>query len=275
MLPVNRSESRAERCELADRVLDRVAANTKRTWCRRSRASGKAKSRICARICAAGCNTSPSNDANGSRCTSSSRSAWRAIENRDPASTAEEADLAECGVRLRGSIDLVERHIARGVLRVTDHKTGKASREPALLVGGGRFLQPLLYALAAEKLLGSDRGIRAIVLRDAAGRLSADRHSADRSRRGSFWRSCWPNIDGAIAEGFLPPVPQKDACEICDYRIVCGPYEELRARAYKDRRDERLEPTDRDPRDGMNPAASARLRRIRRAGASANRSTRA
>ena len=48
-------------------------------------------------------------------------------EGRDPASTAEEADLAECGVRLRGSIDLVERHITRGVLRVTDHKTGKAA----------------------------------------------------------------------------------------------------------------------------------------------------
>ena len=37
----------------------------------------------------------------------------------------EVARPGECGVRLRGSIDLVERHITRGVLRVTDHKTGK------------------------------------------------------------------------------------------------------------------------------------------------------
>ena len=27
------------------------------------------------------------------------------------------------------------------------------------------------------------------------------------------------NIDRSIADGFLPPAPQKDACEICDYRM--------------------------------------------------------
>jgi hypothetical protein len=48
------------------------------------------------------------------------------------------------------------------------------------------------------------------------------------------------NIDGMIAEGFLPPVPDKDACEICDYRVVCGPYEERRL-LKKDRNDERLD----------------------------------
>ncbi len=37
-------------------------------------------------------------------------------------------------------------------------------------------------------------------------------------------------------------MPQKDACGICDYRTVCGPYEELRVARHKDRRDERLEP---------------------------------
>ena len=55
-------------------------------------------------------------------------------------------------------------------------------------------------------------------------------------------RRALAEVDGAIADGFLPPVPQKDACDICDYRMVCGPYEELRLARYKDRRDERLEP---------------------------------
>jgi hypothetical protein len=51
------------------------------------------------------------------------------------------------------------------------------------------------------------------------------------------------NIDGAIAAGFLPPAPQKDACEWCDYRPVCGRHEEQRTSAHKkDGRDERLDP---------------------------------
>jgi len=50
------------------------------------------------------------------------------------------------------------------------------------------------------------------------------------------------NIYGAIATGFLPPIPDKDACSICDYATVCGPYEERRLAQNKERRDERLEP---------------------------------
>jgi CRISPR/Cas system-associated exonuclease Cas4 (RecB family) len=43
-------------------------------------------------------------------------------------------------------------------------------------------------------------------------------------------------INASIAEGFLPAAPRKDACEFCDYRPVCGPYEELRVtRKRKDR----------------------------------------
>jgi CRISPR/Cas system-associated exonuclease Cas4 (RecB family) len=36
-------------------------------------------------------------------------------------------------------------------------------------------------------------------------------------------------IDSAVKDGFLPAAPRKDACLYCDYRIVCGPYEEHRA----------------------------------------------
>ena len=36
-------------------------------------------------------------------------------------------------------------------------------------------------------------------------------------------------IDAALAEPFLPAAPGQRACQWCDYRPVCGPYEELRA----------------------------------------------
>jgi len=160
---------------------------------------------------------------------------------RDPASVAEETDLAECGVRLRGSIDLVERHTSSEALRITDHKTGKVPEATPHMVGGGRYLQPLLYGLAAEKLLGHavDCG-RLLYATHQGGYVPIEIKLDHRARL--FLTRLLANIDASIAQGFLPPVPQKDACEICDYRPVCGPYEELRAARYKDRRDERLEP---------------------------------
>ncbi len=158
-------------------------------------------------------------------------------EGRDPASSEEEADLD--AVRLRGSIDLVERHTTTGAFRVTDHKTGKPPEMIPAMVGGGKFLQPLLYALAAEKLIGAavESG-RLFYATQAANYQYALIPVNDRSRM--FLRKLLGNIDAAIDAGFLPPVPQKDACKICDYRPVCGPYEERRL-GDKNMRDERLE----------------------------------
>ena len=68
----------------------------------------------------------------------------------DPQSTSKAVDL-DCGIRLRGSIDLVERH-SSGHIRITDHKTGKADGEDGQIIAGGKSLQPALYALVAEKL---------------------------------------------------------------------------------------------------------------------------
>ena len=72
----------------------------------------------------------------------------------DPQSVPGAVDL-DCGIQLRGSIDLVERHPS-GLVRVTDHKTGKAQGKAGQLVAGGTSLQPVLYALAAEKLFGAN-----------------------------------------------------------------------------------------------------------------------
>jgi len=156
---------------------------------------------------------------------------------RDRASTTENAELDR--VRLRGSIDLVERHVSRGVFRVTDHKTGKPPEMVPAYVGGGKFLQPLLYGLAAEKLLGKPVESGRLFYATQQGSYQ---HMViqimDRSRL--FLQKLLGNIDAAIAEGFLPPAPQKESCGICDYRAVCGPYEERRL-SHKNMRDERLE----------------------------------
>jgi ATP-dependent helicase/nuclease subunit B len=158
---------------------------------------------------------------------------------RDVASTAQEAILDE-GVRLRGSIDLVERHATRGVLRVTDHKTGKPPENPPAFVGGGLFLQPLLYGLAARRLLDAEVECGRLLYATQRGEYKhAQIAITDRSR--AFLAKLLKNIDGSIEHGFLPPAPQKEACGHCDYRPVCGPYEEFRF-TKKNRQDERLEP---------------------------------
>jgi CRISPR/Cas system-associated exonuclease Cas4 (RecB family) len=37
-------------------------------------------------------------------------------------------------------------------------------------------------------------------------------------------------VDEAISGGELVAYPREKACELCDYRPVCGPYEETRVR---------------------------------------------
>src|SRR5439155_20261718 len=82
----------------------------------------------------------------------------------DPASQPDPVPL-DAGLLLRGSIDLVERAGASRAqraegerspaglrLRVTDHKTGKERFAEGGVIDGGRTLQPVLYALAVEKL---------------------------------------------------------------------------------------------------------------------------
>ncbi len=144
----------------------------------------------------------------------------------------------ECGVTLRGSIDSVERYqLPHGsavgeqhevTLRATDYKTGRAPDTSALLIRGGKTLQPILYAQALERLFPADRV--------GGGRL------AFYTRRGDYKQLKVPLnaearraagrvaevIGGCLTAGFLPAAPERGACERCDFRTVCGPYEELR-----------------------------------------------
>jgi RecB family exonuclease len=146
--------------------------------------------------------------------------------HEDPASVAHDVAIPG-GLRVRGSIDLVERR-ADGVLRATDHKTGKVRARTDVVIGGGEVLQPLLYALVAEELLHApvesgrlyyctaDGGyVERVVPLDAEARYNA--------------ATVAEVVGGALAEGFLPAAPVAGACRWCDYRLVCGPHEEMRA----------------------------------------------
>jgi CRISPR/Cas system-associated exonuclease Cas4 (RecB family) len=139
------------------------------------------------------------------------------------------------GVRLRGSIDLVEKHEIRGTLRVIDHKTGKAPERPPVWVGGGTSLQPLLYALSAEAILGSRVESAQLSYCTQRGNYQVFDTPVTPDTRARIGRVL-DTIESAIGDGFLPAAPQKGACLLCDYRAVCGPYEEQRVKKKKPER---------------------------------------
>jgi len=127
---------------------------------------------------------------------------------------------------LRGSIDLVERGLG-GRLRVTDHKSGKADAPKEVIIGGGRVLQPVLYALAAERLLGEPVESGRLYYCSSRGGYEDRVVPLDQAARGAA-QELAATVAGAIAEGFLPAAPAAGECKWCDYRMVCGPYEETR-----------------------------------------------
>ena len=133
----------------------------------------------------------------------------------------------ESGIQLRGSIDLVERH-ADGRVRVTDHKTGRVRLPQNGIFAGGTVLQPVLYALAAEKLFSECEVTEGrLFYCTTAGEFQVRSMALDEGVRGSA-KALADAVSEALAEGFFPALPQKGACTNCDYRIVCGPYEEFR-----------------------------------------------
>src|SRR5579863_652504 len=145
----------------------------------------------------------------------------------DPASVAAAVAL-DAGINLRGSIDLVERGPA-GALRVTDHKTGRVRAEKNLLIGGGKTLQPVLYALAAERLLGEPVASGRLYYCTAAGNYEERIVPLDGAAREAI-DGLAQTVGAALDSGFMPAAPGEGECQYCDYRLVCGPYEEVRVR---------------------------------------------
>jgi ATP-dependent helicase/nuclease subunit B len=147
-------------------------------------------------------------------------------QQADPASRVEPVEIVG-GLRLRGSIDLVERR-AGGALRVTDHKTGRVRADRGVVVGGGKILQPILYALAAERLLDSTVEAGRLYYCTAAGGYEDRVVKIDEHSRIAITEVI-AAVERALESGFLPAAPDEEECRFCDYRPVCGPYEEQRA----------------------------------------------
>lgn len=146
-------------------------------------------------------------------------------DDRDAASQTDPVAL-DCGIQLRGSIDLVEQGPG-GRQRATDHKTGRAPSAKGaegMYIDGGERLQPVLYALALEKLSGAEVvGGQLYFCTDRGGFRRVDvpldafaRHAADRVAT---------SVAEALEAGFLPAYPRDGACDYCDYQVVCGPNE--------------------------------------------------
>ena len=140
---------------------------------------------------------------------------------RDKDSVREAVQL-QSGLKLRGSIDLVERDAA-GTVRVTDYKSGKKRAKNGAVIDGGKMLQPVLYSLALEQLFPDSTveggrlfhcthggGFESVpVPLDAASREAAD--------------LVVKTVGDALNQGFFPAAPGERECDYCDYQTVCGP----------------------------------------------------
>jgi CRISPR/Cas system-associated exonuclease Cas4 (RecB family) len=152
--------------------------------------------------------------------------AGRERTHEDPASVPDPVRVLDGRLGLRGSIDLVERHTS-GMRRATDYKTGKVWAPDGAIVKGGTVLQPVLYALALETLLGPPVSAGRLYYCTADGGYTERIVPLDATARDEA-RTVVETIGAALAEGFLPAAPAPRACALCDYRPVCGPHEQTR-----------------------------------------------
>ena len=145
----------------------------------------------------------------------------------DPSSAAQAAILPE-GFQLHGVVDLVEKG-ASANRRMTDHKTGKNRMEGGLIIGQGEMLQPVLYSLALQQLLGAAvaEGRFIFLFCTAAGGYTESAVVMN-DRAGEYGVKALKVIDQAVETGFLPAAAKKDGCKWCNFGCICGPYEELR-----------------------------------------------
>ncbi len=149
-------------------------------------------------------------------------------EQRDARSDPEPV-LVDGRFPLRGAIDAIDVHRQTGVLRVTDHKTGKDRTKEHMVIAGGSVLQPLVYAAVAERLLDAPVGESRLFFCTSAGGFKQRPVLLDPATRRMALEAL-ETIDRAVERGALAPAPSEGACTWCEFRPVCGPDEEQRVR---------------------------------------------
>ena len=90
-------------------------------------------------------------------------------------------------------------------------------------------MQPVLYALACEKLLGDPVESGCLYYCTADGDYKFVDVVLDDFARG-YAGIMVEAVGQALEGGFMPAAPAHDACVWCDYLAVCGPNEERRVR---------------------------------------------
>ena len=153
------------------------------------------------------------------------------VPERDAMSVSEPA-LIDGVWKLHGIVDLVEargRPTAAGELRVTDHKTGKDRTRDRMTVGHGEELQPVLYGLAVEQALGRTVSESRLFFSTVEGGYATRSVTLGEPQRRQGLKVL-ETIDRAIETGVLLPAPRRGACAGCAFRVVCGPWEEIRVR---------------------------------------------
>jgi ATP-dependent helicase/nuclease subunit B len=113
------------------------------------------------------------------------------------------------------------------MLRVTDTKTGSNNVNDGTVMGNGEKLQPVLYSLAVEAIQKATVTEARLSFPTSTGGFSQFVVPITPSSRDQGLEVL-RIIDNAIACGFLPPAPREKGCDYCDFRRVCGPYEERR-----------------------------------------------
>jgi len=87
----------------------------------------------------------------------------------------------------------------------------------------------VLYALAVERILKEHVESGRLYYCTAAGGYEERVVALDddaRAGAAEFTRV----VGKALGDGFLPAAPDRRECTYCDYRRVCGPYEETRVK---------------------------------------------
>ena len=150
---------------------------------------------------------------------------------RDPDSVPDPVTL-DGRWKLHGVVDLIDAKAgptADGALRVTDHKTGRDRTRDRMVVGHGEVLQPVLYGLAVEQALGRPVNSSRLFFSTVNGRFGTRSVTlGEQERRQGI--EVLEIVDRAVAAGELLPAPRKGACDWCDFRDVCGPWEERRVK---------------------------------------------